>query len=60
MLMREDLQRLKNYRRTTDFFHICKIIYETCLVDFVDQHKSREVFLAINQSDSGQITAHEL
>lgn len=54
------VKALKSYRRTNDLAFICDRIVASCFVDPESQLDVKESFLAINTSDSGEVTVHEL
>ena len=52
--------RLKSYRKTNDLLFICQKIIVSCFLDLDSQKDVSGAFLAINTSDSGEITYDEL
>jgi hypothetical protein len=48
------------YKKSTDFFYICQRIVQSCFFEIENQKQIRETFLAINTSDSGEISFEEL
>ena len=46
------------HKKSDDFLYICHIIIVTFLMD--SDHETSNLFLKINQSDSGKITKAEL